>query len=277
MHSIGVLDGIPLLGIFLICMISMFGFIELGFRLGRHNPSKQAKAQMAQVRAIMGATLGLLAFMLAFSFSMAQQHFETRMQAYLLEINAIESTYRGTDLLDRTAGPVAKELLTRFVRLRIETRSAGEANQLADVADMLRESERLLDELWSIAVLSATSSESIDNSQLFTQSVLAMIDANDARLQAVLYNRISPVIWFTLFVMSLLSMIVMGYQAGLTGTRSTLATWSLALAFSTVMALVTDLDRPNMTLFSFDHHLMMGLEEQLTRSSMQPQVMDSQK
>ena len=81
--------------------------------------------------------------------------------------------------------------------------------------------------------------------------------------QAALFNRISPVIWITLFLMSLLSMIVMGYQAGLTGTRSGLATWTLAITFSAVMTLITDLDRPNMTLFQLNQELMVELENRM--------------
>jgi hypothetical protein len=64
----------------------------------------------------------------------------------------------------------------------------------------------------------------------------------------------------TLFGMALLSMVVMGYQAGLTGTRSSLATWTLAVTFSAVMVLITDLDRPNMSLFQLDQGLMVELE-----------------
>ena len=58
-------------------------------------------------------------------------------------------------------------------------------------------------------------------------------------------------------------MIVMGYQAGLTGTRSSLATWTLAITFSAVMALVTDLDRPNMSLFQMNQGLMVELENRM--------------
>jgi hypothetical protein len=67
----------------------------------------------------------------------------------------------------------------------------------------------------------------------------------------------------SLFGMALLSMMVMGYQAGLTGTRSRLATWTLAVTFAAVMVLITDLDRPNMTLFRMDQGLMQELENRM--------------
>jgi hypothetical protein len=131
------------------------------------------------------------------------------------------------------------------------------------VVKMVRESELIHDQLWAIAESSMEGQGDGQDTGIFAQSVLAMIDAHDARLQAALFNRISPIIWFTLFLMSLLSMIVMGYQAGLTGTRSSLATWTLAITFSAVMTLITDLDRPNMTLFQMNQSLMVELENRM--------------
>lgn len=58
-------------------------------------------------------------------------------------------------------------------------------------------------------------------------------------------------------------MIVMGYQAQLTGTRSGLATWTLAFAFAAVMTLVTDLDRPQMSLFKMNESLMIELQSRI--------------
>ena len=106
-----------------------------------------------------------------------------------------------------------------------------------------------------------------ESTGMFAQSVLAMISAHDARLQAGIFNRISPVIWVTLFLMALLAMVVMGYQAGLTGTRSTLATWTLAVAFAAVIALITDLDRPAMRLFQLNQQLMVELENRMERQT----------
>ena len=262
MMSVNILDKMALITIVLICITSMIAFIELGFRFGQYRQAKQNKAQMAQVRAIMGASLGLLAFMLAFSFSMAQQHYETRMQTYLLEINAIDSTYRSADLLGNNKDEV-KHLLQRFVQLRFDTSKAADSGEMETAFAMIRESEQIHDQLWEIAVAEMSDPTVGTENDLFPQSVLAMMDANDARLQAVLFNRISPVIWLMQFLMALLSMIIMGYQAGLTGTRSRLATWTLAVTFSAVMALVTDLDRPNMTLFHLDQSLMLDLQKHM--------------
>ena len=60
--------------LFLITLLVMLLFIETGFRLGKYSQGNIAKAQASQVRAIMGAVLGLLAFIRAFSFATGQSH-----------------------------------------------------------------------------------------------------------------------------------------------------------------------------------------------------------
>ena len=47
------------------------------------------------------------------------------------------------------------------------------------------------------------------------------------------------------------------------GTRSGLATWTLAITFAAVMTLITDLDRPNMSLFQINQELMVELENRM--------------
>ena len=257
------LDHLPLALVMALATLTQVLFIEFGFRYGTVKQRGPVKAQMAQVRAIMGASLGLLAFMLAFSFSMAQQHFEERTRAYMLEVSAIGAAFRGADLIQADARSEAKEILLNFAKLRLELSRAVKQSDMAAVREMIRESDRMHDQLWAIAESSMEGKGGGEDTGIFAQSVLAMINAQDARLQAGIFNRISPTIWFALFLMSLLSMIVMGYQAGLTGTRSKLATWTLALTFSAVMTLVTDLDRPNMTLFEMNQSLMVELENRM--------------
>jgi hypothetical protein len=266
------LDTVPLAAVIGLSVILQILMIEAGFQLGRRWRKGGVKAQLAQVRAIMGASLGLSAFMLAFSFSMAQQHFEERARAYMLEVSAIYSAFRGADMLEGEARETAKELLARFANLRLRTSEVADANNVEATVELIRESERIHDVLWGIAEASMEGAGEGADTGLFAQSVLAMIRAHDERLQATVFNRISPIIWLALSTLVLLAMLVVGYQAGLTGTRSSLATVTLALAFSAVMMLIVDLDRPNTTLFRLNQQLMVELE-----GRMESQVTDGQK
>ena len=58
-------DSVSIELLFLLTVAAMLLMLEAGYRFGFAAQTKASKAQIAQVRALMGATLGLLAFMLA--------------------------------------------------------------------------------------------------------------------------------------------------------------------------------------------------------------------
>ena len=59
-----------------------------------------------------------------------------------------------------------------------------------------------------------------------------------------LRTRVPGTIWAALYFVAILATGAVGYHAGLTGTRRSLAVLALVLAFSAVMMLIVDLDRP---------------------------------
>lgn len=257
------MDKIPLILVFAGILLAQIVFIEVGFRMGTVRQGKPNKAQMAQVRAIMGASLGLLAFMLAFSFNTTQQHYEERVRAYLLEVSAIDSAFRGADLIKKDEREQAKKLLAEFAKLRVQTKEFTVAKDMEMVVELIRQSERMHDQLWAIAERSMEGEGDGEDTGLFAQAVLNMIDAHDSRLQIIFFNRVPPIIWLTLLGMAILSMAVTGYQAGLTGTRSSFATWTLAATFAFVMILIADLDRPTMSLFKENQQMMIELQNRM--------------
>ena len=93
------LDGLPLWGLFLTIVVLVLAAIEGGYRLGSYRHRQEGREKEAPVGAMVGATLGLLAFMLAFTFGMAASRFDTRKQLVLDEANAIGTTYLRTAML----------------------------------------------------------------------------------------------------------------------------------------------------------------------------------
>jgi hypothetical protein len=65
------LDAIPLWGVFVIVVMLVLAAIEGGYRLGRYRLHRSDTEKEAPVGAMAAATLGLLAFMLAFTFGIA--------------------------------------------------------------------------------------------------------------------------------------------------------------------------------------------------------------
>jgi len=255
-------DNIHLFVVLIALIAILLLFIESGYRLG--SGRVQNKAQISQVRAIMGASLGLVAFMMAFTFSMAHTHFEDRTEGLVFETNVITQTYRAADLLEEPVHSQARRLLMDFVDLRIETGAAAAEGRLSEVGLAIEQSEQIHEQLWGLATGPDIADSDGRGLDMFTSSVVELMNTHTTRLEAVLYNRIPSVIWLSLLFMTCLSMLTMGYQAGLTAARSQFATWTLAIAFSSVMVLIMDLDRPIMTLFDVNDQIMIDLRARMS-------------
>ena len=241
-------DAISIELLFLLTVLLMLLMLEAGYRFGLGAQSKGAKAQIAQVRALMGATLGLLAFMLAFTFSNAQSHFEDRMQYQIDEAVVAKNAFMRADLAEEPQRTRARESLLELVDNRIELNKAVRQARVKDVFPLLQRAEDNHLELWALGM-----------DDEFTKSVLRLMDMQTYRVQAALVNRLPLIIWLTLYFTAVMAMIVTGYQAGLSSRRSPVATYSLALAFAAVMMLIMDLDRPLQSLFELDVAVMEQL------------------
>ncbi len=257
------LDQIPIQLLFLLTVILMILLLESGYRFGLRAQTKTAKAQTAQVRALMGATLGLLAFMLAFTFSNAQTHFENRMQFQIDEAVVAKHAFMHADLAEEPQRTRVRELLLEYVDDRLEINNVIRQARADDLFPLLKRAEEIQLQLWSLGIKNQQSTDdaasgSSINDELMS-SALSLMDSQTYRVQAALVNRMPVVIWFTLYFTAVMSMVVVGYQAGLTMKRSPIATYSLALAFSAVMMLIMDLDRPTQSLFEIDVTVMEQL------------------
>src|ERR1700720_1526300 len=95
----GLMDYLPLWGLFAASVFVVGLSIECGHRLGHYRRRSSEEEKEAPVGAIVGATLGLLAFILAFTFGLAASRFDARRQIVVEEANAIGTTYLRAGLL----------------------------------------------------------------------------------------------------------------------------------------------------------------------------------
>jgi len=264
-------DNYSIAELFLGSVAVMIAFIEIGFRLGARTAGKAVKLQAAQVRAIMGASLGLAAFMLAFTFAVSQSHYELRVQNMVEEARLVRNTFLQAEFLSQRDRLEARRLLRQYLEDRIQIETLARQHEAAEIKALVKNSEEIQSGLWQLAVTNerkvADKDIELQQRQHFMELVTGLIDIHAQRLQAAVMNRIPVVIWTVLYLTSVLSMLIMGFQAGLTSRRSPTATYSLAIAFSVVMMLITDLDRPFMSLFKVDNQIMVYVLDQMDSRS----------
>jgi hypothetical protein len=232
------LDVVPLWVLFLAAAALALLALEGGYRLGRWRHAHVAEEKESPVGAMVASILGLLAFMLAFTFSMAASRFDSRRQAILDEANAIGTTHLRARLLPEPHRSKICKLLQDYVKIRINGTREGK------VAETIVQSEELHETIWSEAIQAGKNKESNPvMTGLFIQSLNEMIDLHAKRVQVGVRNRIPISIWVGLFALALLGMTAVGYQAGLSATRRSPAMLGMVVAFAGVLFLITDLDR----------------------------------
>ena len=249
-------DHIPVWTLFIVTVVLFIIAAEGGFRIGKYVSSRREPTRKSQVGTILGASLGLLAFLLAITFSMAGSGFDTRKQLVLAEANAIETTYLRAKMLPKPFRMEFQALLRKYVDVRAQIQSV----KLDKIPQLIATSEELHALLWSKAVDLVENTPISVVTGLFIKSLNEVLDLHGKRLTAGLINRMSPSIILTLYFVAFLSMAMMGYQSGLEGIRTLVSGFALMLAFSAVLMLITDLERPSQKIFSVSQQAILDLK-----------------
>ncbi len=226
--------------------------IEAGRRLADYRRKHSAEEEGAPVGGMVGGTLGLLAFMLAFTFGLASTRFEARRQILLQEANAIGTCYLRAGMLSEPMRSDAQNLLREYVDARLEAVQPGK------LAQGMAKSEELRKRLWAVATTAADKEKNVITS-LFIQALNQVIDLHATRVMAGVRSRVPGVIWIVLYLLLILAMVMLGYQSGLAKSRRSIAVLALVIGFSSVLYLIADLDRPGQGMLQTSQEAMTDL------------------
>src|SRR6516164_6207356 len=256
MQSNAPLDAVPLWALFIFILLVVLFSVEFGYRLGKYKRSRHEAEKEAPLGTMVGAELGLLAFILAFTFGLAATRFDTRRQVLLDEANAIGTTYLRAGMLPER-GEEVRRLLREYVATRLE------AVQRGKLPEGIRRSEEIQQQAWTQADVVAEKNPNSIVVGLFVQSLNQMIDLHAARMQGGLRSRIPGAIWLGLFAVAALSLATMGYHAGLSGTRRSLAIVAVAVTFAVVIELIADLDRPQQGILRVSQQALLDVQRSM--------------
>ena len=115
--------------------------------------------------------------------------------------------------------------------------------------------------------MSATESNPTKLNLLMIRSINEIIEIHERRLNAALHDRTPGSVWFTLYAIAAFAMLAMGSQAGLTRKRRLIQTIPTVLAFSALITLVAELDRPaNLGQIKISQGAMFDLQNKMNRA-----------
>jgi hypothetical protein len=253
----GFLDSFFVWGMFLATAAVSVVSLKIGFRLARTG-ERPIREQEAHVRTMTGAAIGLLTFMLVFTFWIASSHFNQAREVVLDEAGVIGTTYMRADLLPEPYRMEIRNLLREYVDVRLADFKSGNIDQASSREEEVRR------RIWSrtMAAREETGNPMFDE---FLRRSLSKFIALHTRWVGVQKEfNISIVVWAALYVIIALTMISIGFHAGMTNMSRAPVIPVFVLLLSVLMFLIADLDTPHVGALRVNHWSMIELRNTMS-------------
>jgi hypothetical protein len=257
MHIQQLLDSLPIVGVLLAFATAALITSEAGFRHGRWWQERSPDEKEGPTNMIVGSLLALMAFLLAIAMGMASDRFDTRRGIVLAEANSVGTTYLRAGYLPEPSSSEIRNTLREYVPLLIVS------SEMSDVRKKIARAGQLHAKLWSITEELARTTPQSDVLALFIVSLNETIDLHATRVTAGVNARVPVTVIVLLFVGSMLTLGMVGYNAGLTRRRSSLTGVILIVVLSAVISLIIDLDRPRDGFLEVSQQPLIELQEQI--------------
>ncbi len=197
---------------------------------------RETEPSVAQEGYLLGSVLGLLGLLLAFTFGMALNRYESRRELVMREANAIGTAYLRTQLLDEPYRSTLSKLLVHYTENRIQLATAGPTD-----GRYLARNDQLLTEIWGAVKASRESAFAHGLTTSLLTTFNEVVDL-DAERKIAWELRIPIEVLFLLIVYLGVTAVVVGHQVdGPRGRRSALVLF-LLVSFS--ISIIADLNRP---------------------------------
>jgi hypothetical protein len=241
-----------------VLFVLMLVVIEAGYRFGIRHKDSTTDVIRDQLTAIQASILGLMALLLAFTFSLSVQRYDTRSDAAVDEANAIGTAYLRTQLLPPALRSDVQALLRDYVDLRVQ---AGEVSMTNKGEWEALQAKAAVSQtvLWDYARRSAELNPNPVVSGLFIQALNEMIDSYGRNVAQVSRHVPQPVL-ILLFGTLLVAGVVVGLTAGASGQRPSLASFAMITLILGLTFVILDLDRPQRGRITVSNQSLLDLQ-----------------
>jgi hypothetical protein len=250
------MDAIPLWAIYLLTFALLLLATEVGFQAGKSWLHRVHEKDTA-IGPMVAATLGLVGFLLAFMTSIAADRFGTRRGLVLTEANVIGTTYLRAGYLPDPLNTESRDLLREYVDVRLS------ALDPATVEAAITRSEQIQVDLWLRGEDLVKATGGSDVYALYLESLNQVIELHSQREIAALYARLPGSLLLTLFGLTLLGMVILGFNNSMDGKRGAFALITLVLVFASVLYLIVDLDRSREGFFQVSYQPLISLQARI--------------
>lgn len=258
------LDAVPLGVVFVFVILVALLAIESGRRIGRHRKKVIAEEAVRPIGTVVGAILGMMAFVIAITYGAANNRFDARKTALLEDVTAIHTAYLRADLLPDPHHTTLQSLLRDYVQVRAGIVHAYHEPGTLEL--VLRRADVLQEAMWS-DVQSMTESGIDKKLQIMFASTLNdVFNLHTKRVVLGAHYRIPGFLWLALVFAASVAMLAVGFQFGIVGsTRINTANIALTTIFALIMLLAFDLDRAGEGLIHVNQQPMIDLYQSMSQ------------
>lgn len=229
----------PLL-LLVVVYLSLVAASEIGFRFGRWRESRTDERSRHLEDSVQTASLGLLALLLGFSFSLVVARFDSRSQVIVHEANAISTAYLDAELLGEPHRSELQAMLRRYVLMRIRVYDLG----TDAAADAAIRSKELQDALWKRAMVAARDERVPPVYATDVARSLSEVDDCSEATVSAFENKMPGSIMRLLLAIAGIATWIAGYCDGLRGKRLLLVLIVQPLLIALVITVIADMDEP---------------------------------
>jgi hypothetical protein len=237
--------------LFWLLMVAMLLMVELGWRLGKRF-ALVYKFEKADVNdTFMAAIFGLLALLLAITFSGASDRFDKRRELISKEVSATGTAYQSIDLLTPRSQIGVRNLFKEYLDSRIDIYQGSLTEGALEKKYQIH--NEIGNQLWKglvNAVKVTPYPEKLVAAQILPETS-NMFDASENQRLAMKFHP-PPIIWQALICLSLIGSLVAGYNLGLEQKRDWFLTIVFILLMTGTIAIILNLEYPRIGFVRLD-------------------------
>ena len=207
----------------------------LGGYLGRVRMMAGITEPETSMETAVAAVLGLLAFILGFTFSITWSKFANRNSLAVQHANAISLCYMRAGLIPEMQKLEVRKLLYEYTQVLLNIQNKNLQRSLSRINEIHTE-------LWKETVSLVKEDMDGELRSIFIGSVNDLMTLSLERKTIALFIRIPNAIWRSLFFLAGIGMLAFGYQAGISGINKLFQLTLLPVSFGLVIVLIAELN-----------------------------------
>ena len=198
---------------------------------------------------VYGSLFGLLALILAFTYSMSIDRYDTRRQIIIQESNTISTALLRADLYPENERLLFRNDFKKYIETRINYFKIGFDSKKREQINILTHS--LSDALWNRATRLSHNYSNTDATRQMIPALNEMFDITTTRLAAE-NAKVPDSIILLVFLLAFIISFFSGYSSTLKGNIDWFGNFCFGIMISLTVFFILDLDRPYRGLITLD-------------------------